>query len=91
MLSFVYIVTEKSNDQANEGQYHFRVPSNSNKVQIKQDLEKLYGKKVATVRVVQVKSKTRNLGRKTMTKRKPYKKAIVTFVGKQKIEINNTK
>jgi len=91
MLSFDYIVTEKSNQQANEGHYHFRVATPTNKIQIKQDLEKLYGKKVATVRIVKVKPKTRNLGKKTMTKRKPYKKAIVTFVGKAKIEINNTK
>jgi len=91
MLSFVYIVTEKSNEQSNDGHYHFRVDAKANKVQIKQDLEKLYGKKVATVRIVKVTPKTRNLGKRVMTKRKPYKKAIVTFVGKQKIEINNTK
>lgn len=91
MLSFDYIVTEKSNQQSNEGHYHFRIPSSANKIQVKQDLEKLYGKKVETVRIVKVNPKTRNLGKRTMTKRKAYKKAIVTFVGKEKIEINNTK
>lgn len=91
MLSFDYIVTEKSNQQAHNGQYHFRIPMSANKIQVKQDLEKLYGKKVDTVRIIKVTPKTRNLGRRIMTKRKPYKKAIVTFVGKEKIEINNTK
>jgi len=91
MLSFDYIITEKSNQQSQDGAYHFRIPTNANKIQVKQDLEKLYGKKVETVRIVKVPYKERNLGRRTMTKRKSYKKAIVTFVGKEKIEINNTK
>ena len=91
MLSFDYIITEKSNQQSQDGAYHFRIPNSANKVQVKQDLEKLYGKKVEAVRIVKVPSKERNLGRRTMTKRKSYKKAIVRFVGKAKIEINNTK
>ena len=56
-----------------------------------ENVEKLYGKKVEAVRIVKVPSKERNLGKRTMTKRKSYKKAIVRFVGKAKIEINNTK
>ncbi len=91
MLSFDYIVTEKSNQQSHIGAYHFKVPMNATKIAIKQAMQKLYGKKVASVNLIKVPAKTRNLGKKVMTKRKPYKKAIVTFVGNEKIEINNTK
>ena len=44
------IVTEKgSNDQADRNAYHFRVPRDANKVEIRQAVEKVFGVKVESV------------------------------------------
>jgi ribosomal protein L23 len=51
----------------------------------------MYGKKVESVRIINSRPKTRSLGRRTMTKRAPFKKAIVTFQGKESIDLNNIK
>jgi large subunit ribosomal protein L23 len=91
-LNITPIVTEKSTLAAAEGKYHFNVSSNATKVQIKQTLEKMYGKKVAKVNAISVPKKTRLIGKaKPFVKRKATKKVIVTFLNKESVDINKTK
>ncbi|MDD9876896.1 MAG: 50S ribosomal protein L23 [Magnetovibrio sp.] len=90
-LKIIPVVTEKSTLASQNGKHTFKVPANTNKVQIKQQLEKMYGKKVESVNIVNSRPKTRNLGRRTMVKRAPFKKAIVTFQGKESIDLNKIK
>lgn len=79
-------VTEKATDLAEKNQYVFNVWPRSNKKQVKDAVEEVYGIDVVSVRIVNIHSKTRRLGRRTGTK-KGYKKAIVKVKEGQKIEI----
>lgn len=90
-LNLIPVVTEKSTLASQDGKHTFKVPSQTNKVQIKQQLEKMYGKKVESVKIINTQPKTRNLGRRTMVKKPSFKKAVVTFQGKESIDINNIK
>lgn len=88
----VPVVTEKSTLASQEGKYHFYVPTKANKIEIKKQLEAMYGTKVDSVNVIPVKAKTRLVGRgREITRRKPKKKVIVTFVGNKHIDINAIK
>lgn len=76
------LVTEKMTALNESGKYAFEVGKNANKVEIKKQIEKLYGvtvEKVATMRV-QGKLKARNTKAGVVSGRKPtVKKAIVTL------------
>lgn len=76
------LVTEKMTALNESGKYAFEVDKNANKVEIKKQIEKLYGvtvEKVATMRV-QGKLKTKNTKAGVVSGRKPtVKKAIVTL------------
>jgi len=79
-------VTEKATILTESDQYIFRVLPGSNKKEIKQVVEELYGVDVVSVRVITVKGRKRRLGKiKGWTK--GYKKAIVRIKKGQKIEI----
>lgn len=81
------IITEKSNLQSQNKQFHFKVPANTNKIELEKALTKLTGVKVLKVRTINVGGKERLIGRgRVMTKRKPFKKAIVTF--EEAIDLN---
>ena len=68
------VLTEKSMTlQANENKYTFDVDVNANKVEIKQAVEAMFGVKVESVNVMNVKPKTKRMGRyegKTNRRRK---------------------
>lgn len=85
------IVTEKSTNLASDGKYTFRVEKNLNKYQIKKLVEKVFKVKVKNVRTLSVggENKRNYKGRKKVIK--PIKKAIVTLVGKDKIDLFETK
>lgn len=88
----VPVVTEKSTLASQEGKYHFYAPVSANKIEIKKQLQAMYGAKVDSVNVIPVKAKTRVVGRgREITKRKPKKKVIVTFEGGKHIDINAIK
>lgn len=91
-FNIVPVVTEKSTLDSQNGKYHFVVPSSANKIEVKKQLEKMYGEKVDSVNIIKVKPKTRIVGRgKEITKRKPRKKVIVTFEKGKTIDINAIK
>lgn len=88
MHSYIYLVTEKSNLLANSGKHVFLTNKNVNKIEAQKDLEKLYGEKIESIRVVNVPMKTRQAGKRTITRRNASKKLYVTFKSKD-VKINS--
>ena len=84
------IVTEKSAYQSSAlGQYAFEVVRSATKAQIKEAIEVLFDVKVARVNVVNIPPKrSRRLRNRRLLVRKPaYKKAIVTLLPGDSIDI----
>ena len=81
------VVTEKAERQKAQTPhvYALRVHPQATKVDIAHALERLFHVEIAKVRVMRVRSKSRNTGRGSlMEKRQEYKKAIVTLKEKSK-------
>jgi len=79
-------VSEKATDLSNEGIYVFSVSRSANKVEIKKAIEELYGVNVMSVNVMNVKGKSRRLGR-TLGRTPAFKKAMVKLLPGQSIEV----
>ena len=80
------VVTEKSNDELQQGKYTFKVDPKANKIEIKQAIEKIFNVKVTSIRTINVVPKKRRVGRYTgLTNRS--KKAIVTLAEGQTIDL----
>ena len=80
------IITEKSsNDQSNYNKYTFKVDTRSNKTEIKEAVQKIFGVKVLEVQTINVKPKKKRVGRYSGFTKK-YKKAIVTLEPGQTLE-----
>ena len=81
------IITEKSTAIAsNERSYVFKVDAKANKSQIKDAIEKIFNVKVESVNTVNVHPKKKRVGRHSGMTNK-YKKAIVTLVSGNKIDL----
>jgi len=80
------LVTEKGTYLAAQHKYAFQVDQAANKTQIKQAVEKTFNVTVVAVNVMNVRGKQRRWGRRT-TLRPSWKKAIVTLVPGDKIEL----
>jgi large subunit ribosomal protein L23 len=68
-------------------QYVFRVARHANKIQIKQAIEKLFGKKVKKVNTANYLGKKRRERTAAFGKKPDWKKAIVTLKTGDKIEL----
>jgi large subunit ribosomal protein L23 len=68
-------------------QYVFRVATDANKIEIKQAIEKLFGKKVARVNTSQYAGKKKRERRADFGRKAHWKKAIVTLAEGEKIEL----
>ncbi len=81
------VITEKSLSEAKEGNYTFYVDRRLNKNQIKLLVESTFDVTVTKVRTLNVKgeNKRNSLGKKKIIK--PRKKAIVTLVEKDSIDL----
>jgi len=79
-------VTERSHNLMALNKYVFKVAGSSNKNQIKQAIEELYGVEVIKTNIINIPPKKRNFARKTGWK-SGYKKAIVTLKEGDKIEL----
>ena len=80
------VVTEKSAYANQNGIYTFKVRKDANKTAIKKAIEEAFNVKVKSVNTLNTKAKKRRVGRYAgMTK--TYKKAIVTLVEGNKIEM----
>jgi len=81
------VITEKSSIVSSDGKtYVFKCNKNANKFQIKDAVEKAFGVRVLKITTLNTKSKRRRVGRYT-GKTKTYKKAYVTLVDGDKIEL----
>ena len=67
-------------------QYHFEVARDANKIEIKRAIETLFSVKVRDVRTMQLRGKVKRQGR-YVGKRSDWKKAVVTLLPDQKIEL----
>jgi len=79
-------VTEKAADLVGKNQYVFKIFPDSNKNDVKKSVESIYNVEVLSVRVINIPSKKRRMGR-TIGRKPGYKKAIVKLKEGQKIEI----
>ena len=70
------VVTEKSNEEIQEGKYTFKVAKKATKVDIAKAVEKLFNVKVLKVNTMMVKGKEKRVGR-YVGKTSDWKKAIV--------------
>ena len=68
-------------------QYVFRVDPRANKVQIKQAIQELFGKKVLRVNTAQYAGKKKRERRADFGRRAHWKKAIVTLAEGEKIDL----
>jgi large subunit ribosomal protein L23 len=79
------LFTEKAVAQGEDmNKYHFKVHTKANKNDVKKAIEHIYNVEVTKVNIQNVPHKGRAM-RKTV--RKPYKKAVISLVKDQKIEI----
>ena len=81
------VITEKSSNIAsNDRKYVFKVDAKANKSQIKDAIENIFKVKVESVNTVNVHPKKKRVGRYSGMTNK-YKKAIVTLVNGNKIDL----
>lgn len=81
------LITEKATRLGSEGKYIFEVQRRANKRQIKEAVEKGFDVRVQKVNVMTMKGKPRRITG-NRTKRSPaWKKAIVTLVSGDRIEL----
>jgi len=79
-------ITEKSTFQKEQAnQVSFKVHRRANKIEIKQAVETIFKKKVLGVRVLNVRGKSRRVG-KNAGKKSDWKKAIIRLAPSESIE-----
>ena len=78
-------ITEKAGRMMSDRQYVFIIEKRANKSEVKKAIESLYKVKVAGVNILDIKGKSKRLGR-SMGRTSDYKKAIVTLKEGEKIE-----
>lgn len=80
------ILTEKTDFQRDDNQYVFEVDRQANKHEIKKAVETLFDVEVMAVNTMIMKPKRRRLGRKAITTRPAWKRAIVTLAPGERIQ-----
>ena len=80
------VISEKSYALLSAGKYTFRVHERSNKTQVRQAIEEIFGVRVTGVRTAWVKPKPKRRGYSAGTRRR-WKKAIVTLHPEDSIEL----
>jgi len=89
LASILYapIISEKSSNVADQNnQFVFKVQKTATKLQIKKAVELMFGVKVESVRVLNVKGKIKRFGR-ALGKRSDWKKAYVKLQSGHNIEL----
>lgn len=82
------IITEKSNILADlYGQYTFEVDRRANKHQVKEAVERIFDVEVEKVRIINMKPRRGRYGRRMVVREPAWKKAIVTLVPGQRLEV----
>ena len=81
------VISEKATtDSAERNAYHFRVPVDANKIEIRRAVERLFDVKVINVNTLRVKGKWRRRGY-TSGQTQTWKKALVTLAEDNRIEV----
>lgn len=81
------VVTEKSTMTADEvGAYSFVVARDANKIEIRRAVEALFDVRVAAVRTMNYRGKSRRVGR-SVGRRPGYKKAVVKLADDERIDV----
>jgi large subunit ribosomal protein L23 len=81
------LITEKTSKlQEKNGQYTLLVDVNSNKIEIKQEIEKRFGVKVTAVNTVNYEGRKARVGR-FFGKKSDFKKAVVTLAKGDKLDL----
>jgi large subunit ribosomal protein L23 len=80
------LVTEKSTVLTSQDKYVFEVDPRANKSQIREAVELAFNVRVADVNTMMMKGKPRRFGRKIVN-RPDWKKAVVTLIPGDKIEL----
>jgi large subunit ribosomal protein L23 len=80
------ILTEKTDFQRDDNQYVFEVDRSANKLQIKEAVETLFDVEVQAVNTMIMKPKRRRMGRKMITTRSAWKRAVVTLAPGEQIQ-----
>ncbi|MCC6485502.1 MAG: 50S ribosomal protein L23 [Armatimonadetes bacterium] len=80
-------VTEKSMAGTSLSKYTFVVAPDANKIEIRNAVEKIFNVKVAKVNTLTVKGKSHRRGRAPLGYAADWKKAIVTLVAGQQIDV----
>jgi large subunit ribosomal protein L23 len=81
------LITEKGTALRElRNQYHFEVARDANKIEIKHAVEAIFSVKVDHVRTMQMRGKEKRQGR-YVGRRSDWKKAVVTLLPDQKIEL----
>ena len=80
------LVTEKSTNLSEQNKVVFKVPTNANKKNLKNNIEKIFKVNVTKINIIKKQSKNKfTRGRKV--KIKGYKKAIITLKKGQSIDL----
>jgi large subunit ribosomal protein L23 len=79
------LITERTTELMAQGKYVFVVDKRANKIQIAEAVKEVFNVKVENVNTVNVKGKTKRMGR-TSGKTASYKKAIVKLAAGETIE-----
>ena len=80
------LITEKTSIQKElNNQLSFEVDRRANRIEIKQAIESIFNVRVAAVKTMQVKGKTKQRGR-IIGKRRDWKKAIVKLLPGERID-----
>lgn len=80
------VMTEKSLMSAAEGKYTFEVDIRANKLQVAEAVSQVFDVDVVKVNVINSIAKFGRWGRKTVRRKSPTKKAIVTLASGQRID-----
>ena len=79
------VISEKSYDDSEHGKYRFRVHISASKHQVRDAVEAIFKKKVASVNIMYQRGKKRRSGM-TMGRTSDWKKAIVTLEGDERLD-----
>ena len=78
------VITEQSMENIGDKKYVFEVDINSNKTEIKEAVEAVFGVKVAKINTVRMQGKVKRTGAYPAGRRPAYKKAVVTLTADSK-------
>ncbi len=81
------VVSEKATVLAEQGKYVFEIDCDATKSQVRSAIEKIFSVKVKTVNTIKIQGKTKRF-RGTMGRQSDYKKAIVTLMPDNSIDIS---